>query len=98
MAERDRIQLGEPVAEVGVAEGNRNVVINQPAAAVGENGRAADQTRPLLLAVAGRKSPDTALVRDDAAPDLGVACADRVEIRLRAQNLGPSEWEEKSSV
>jgi hypothetical protein len=31
-----------------------------------------------LLAVAGRKSPDATPVRDDAAADLGVACADRV--------------------
>src|ERR1035437_9088594 len=43
VAERDRIQLGQPVAAAGAAEGNRNMVIDQFAAAVGENRRAADQ-------------------------------------------------------
>jgi hypothetical protein len=41
----------------------------------------------ILLAVAGRKSPEPTPVRDDVAADLGVAGADRVVLGLRARNV-----------
>lgn len=42
MAECDRLQLGQSVVAAGATEGNRNVVVDQLATAVGE-------TYPLLL-------------------------------------------------
>ena len=38
VTERDRLQLGKPVAEVGVAEEDRELVAHQPAATAGEDG------------------------------------------------------------
>jgi hypothetical protein len=51
VAERDRIQLGQPVAEAGAAEGNRNVVVDQLAAAASEDRQPVGKACPLLLAV-----------------------------------------------
>jgi len=53
VAERDRIQLGQSVAAAGAAEGNWNVVINQFAAAVGEDRRTVGKACPLILAIVG---------------------------------------------
>ena len=53
IAERDRVQLGEPVAAAGVAKPDWQLVVDQPAAAVGENGRPTAETRPLLLVTTG---------------------------------------------
>ena len=78
VAERDRIQLGQPLAAAGAAEGNRNVVINEFAATVGEDGRQEGQTCPLLLATAGGEPSHTALVRKHAAADRGFAAASRI--------------------
>lgn len=44
-AESDRLQAGEPVATAGVAAADWELVADEPAAAVGENGRPADQAR-----------------------------------------------------
>jgi hypothetical protein len=44
----------------------------------GEDGRAADQACPLLLAVAGRGPADKAALGSDAAEDGGLAGADRI--------------------
>ena len=60
-----------------------------------EDGRAADQARPLLLAAAGRGASTPTLVWPDAAADLGTAGASGVALRL--QNLRPRE-EGRSSV
>src|SRR2546421_12427016 len=51
MAERDRLQPGEPVAAAGAAEENRQLLAHQPAAEAGENRRPNDQARALLLAL-----------------------------------------------
>jgi hypothetical protein len=82
VAERDRIQLGQPVAAAGAAEGNRNMVIDQFAAAVGENRRAADQACPLLLAIVGREPSHAAPVQKHAAADGGSAGASGVAEEL----------------
>jgi hypothetical protein len=60
---RDRIQLGQPVAAAGAAEGNRNVVVDQHAATAGEDRWAADKARPLLLVIAGGEPSHAAHVR-----------------------------------
>jgi hypothetical protein len=71
VAERDRLQLGQSVAAPGAAEGNRNVVVDQLAIAVGE-------TCPRLLAAAGREPHDQAAVRQHGAANRGTAAADRI--------------------
>jgi hypothetical protein len=78
VAERDRIQPGQPVAAAGVAEGNRYVIINQFAATAGEDGRVAGKACPLLLAIVGGEPSDVAPVRKHAAADGGSATASRV--------------------
>ena len=67
VAERDRQQLGEPVAAVGAAEEERQLVADKPVAAASEERGPADQTaHPVLLAAAGRdpnKSADQMLTQ-----------------------------------
>jgi hypothetical protein len=46
---RAGVQPGQPVAATGAAEENRRLVADQLAAAVGEDGRATDQARQVLL-------------------------------------------------
>jgi hypothetical protein len=69
----------------------------QLAAAVGEDGRQAGEACALLLAAAGRESPDATPVRSDAPVDLGAADAKRVALRLRLGNPAP-EQEGRSGV
>ena len=69
MVERDRIQLEQPVAAVGDAEGIRNVVVDQLAAAAGEDRRPVGKACSLLLAAPGGESSDVAPVRKHAAAD-----------------------------
>ncbi len=53
MAEPNRLQPGESVAAAGAATENRQLVVDELAAAVGENGRTAGQARPVLLVAPG---------------------------------------------
>ena len=57
----------------GAAEEDREVVAEESTATAREDGRATDQTCPLLLAVAGRESFDVTIVRGDGAADCGAA-------------------------
>src|SRR5450759_3213974 len=77
-AERARVQLGESVAAARPTDADRHVVADQPPATLRQDGWAAGQARPLLLAPAGGESPDAAAVRGDAQTDLGAARADRL--------------------
>ena len=79
LAECDRLQPGEPVAAPGAAEEDRQVVADQLAAAAGEDGRAAGEARPLLLAPAGGESSEAPPVRVDGAADRVAALACRVD-------------------
>jgi hypothetical protein len=88
VAERDRIQLGQPVAAAGAAEGNRNVVVDQLAAAAGEDRRPVGKACPLLLAVVGREPSDAAPVRKYAAADSGFAAAGRIGAAARRNQSG----------
>ena len=74
-AERARVQLGESVAAAGAAKAHRALVVDEPAAAPGQDGRAVGEARAVLLAPAGGESPDPTPVRGDAAADLGAARA-----------------------
>src|SRR5215510_86302 len=77
--ERPRLQLGESVAAVGVARANRHVVAHEPTATPRQDGRAPGEAWPLLLAPAGRGSPDAPAVRGDAPAHLGAAGAHGVK-------------------
>ena len=55
------------------SDGGLDLVADQLAAAAGENRRAFDKTRPLLLVAAGGESPDAVVVRRHAAEDRGAA-------------------------
>jgi hypothetical protein len=57
VVERDRLQLGESLATIGVAEEDRELVAGECAAGFGEDGRMAGETFALLLAAAGRRAP-----------------------------------------
>jgi hypothetical protein len=75
VAEPDRLQSRQPVAAAGAADEDRALVADQLAAAVGENRRPIDQTRPLLLVAAGGESPDAAVVCRHVGKDRGAAVA-----------------------
>ena len=58
------------------------LVADQPAAAAGKDGWPIDRTRPLLLAAAGRESPDAATVWKHGA-------ADQFRIPAQSEDLSP---------
>jgi hypothetical protein len=74
--ERARVQPGESLAAVGVAHAGRHVVAHQPPAAPRQDRRTSGEARPVLLAPADRRAPDTPTVRGDASAHLGAAAAD----------------------
>src|SRR2546425_13195240 len=75
VADCDRLQPGEPVAAFGVAAQDCQLVTDEPATAVGEDRRSAGETRPVLLAAAGREPSDAATVRGHGREDRGAALA-----------------------
>src|ERR1700694_2642886 len=85
------LQPGQPLAAARAAEENRRLVADKLAAAAGENRQEAGQARPILLAVAGRKSPHAAAVWEHAAQDRGAADAIGLALPLRLQILEPKE-------
>jgi hypothetical protein len=88
VAERDRIQLGKPVAAAGAAKGNRNVVIDQFAATAGEDWREAGKACSLLLAAVGGEPSDAAHVWKHAAADSGFATARWIGAAARQNQSG----------
>ena len=78
VAERDRIQPGQPVVAAGAAEGNRVVVVNQPSTTVGEDRRQSGLACAVLLADAGREPSLATPVWKHAAEDGGYAAASRI--------------------
>jgi hypothetical protein len=55
------------------------LVADELAAAVGQDGREAGETCPLLLASAGGRTSESAAVRSDAGPDRGATATDGIE-------------------
>jgi len=76
LAERDRLQRGEPVATANVAEEDWELVADHLAAAVGEDGRSAGETCALFLAFASRRTSESEAVRQHVENDRDVAAAD----------------------
>ncbi len=77
------LQPGQLVATARTAEQDQELVADELATQLDEDGRSAGQARPLRLAAAGRGVPEPAAVRRDAGEDLGVACAGWLTRRLR---------------
>ena len=75
MAERASLQPREPVAALGAAQQNRQLVAELLAAAVGEDGRPVGQARTVRLVVLGRKSSDAPAVWQHGAANLGATAA-----------------------
>ena len=78
MAESDRLQLGQAMASAGAATEDRQLVVDEPEAAIGEDGWPIGRARPVLLAASGGEPPDAAVVREHGAADRGAGGADRV--------------------
>src|ERR1019366_5081055 len=77
-AEPAGLQPGEFVAAACVAQANRELVVDESAAAAGEDRWTAGETRPLLLAAVGREPSDEAAVRGDAGPDRAATDTDGI--------------------
>ena len=75
VAERDRLQPGEPVAAAGAARQDRQLVADQLAVEAGEDRRSAGETRPILLAAPGGEPSDSTTVWSHARQDRSAALA-----------------------
>jgi len=69
VVERNRLQPRESVAAAGAAQADRQLVLDQLAAAPGEDGRSIGQARTVLMAVLGGESSDETVVWQDAPAD-----------------------------
>jgi hypothetical protein len=98
VAEPNRLQPGEPVTAAGTAEENRPPVAHQLAVAAGEDRRAADQTRSLLLATPCRVSSDEAAVRKHAVQDRGTVITSGVGEPQGRADFGDRGKEGRKSV
>ena len=80
VVDSDRLQPGEPVAAARAAERDRWLVLDQLAAAVGEDRWTVGEARTILLAAAGRESSDAPFVWKHGAADCGAARANRIGV------------------
>ena len=67
------------MAASGAATEDRELVVDELAATVGENGRTAGEACPVLLAFAGGEPSDAAAVRSHGTADVGVVATGRIE-------------------
>lgn len=74
------------MAEIGSADGDRVVVLDELAAEAGEDGRAVGKARAVLLADAGRRASDASAVRCDDATDRAVAPSGKLTMIARPVN------------
>ena len=86
MVDRDRLHLGRSLATIGVAEEDRELVIEEFAVKFGQDRRTAGETCALLLATVGRRAPHSAAFWQYAQQDRGAAVAERVGIQERGQS------------
>ena len=100
MLERDRLQLGESLATVSVAEEDWELVADEFAEAFGEDRRTAGEPRAILLAFAGRGAPESEAIREHAANDRGAAAAERVanQERQRIERSEVIQWGDVSAA
>ena len=90
MAQHSGLQPGESVSTAGAAERNRNVVVDQLAAAAGEDRRTVGKARAVLLADAGGRTPDESTVLGDVAQDCAVADTDGIGGSWSSRQRNPS--------
>lgn len=88
MAQHSRLQPGQPVAAVGAAEEDRQLVAHQLAATAGEDGRKAGETRSVLLAPTGGEPPDAAAVWGHPRQDHSVALSSRIGEPMPGSDFG----------
>jgi hypothetical protein len=86
-AEPAGLQPGQSLAAAGAAEEDRPLVADEFAAAAGEDGRAAGQTRPLLLAATGGRPSDATTLRQHGATACSFAGGSRMNAMEGAINL-----------
>jgi hypothetical protein len=99
VAEHNRVQSGKPVAAAGAAEEHREVIADQSSASVGEDRRAFDQARPVLLAATGGEPPDAAAVREHGTADRGLDGADGIVGGCGEQeHRSTKRWERKGAL
>jgi len=84
------------VAAAGAATGDRVVILNELAAEASEDGRTADQACPLLLADAGRRTPDPSAVRSNVAADFDVTASGKLTMIARPNQIAEEKGGEKS--
>src|SRR5712692_10366582 len=99
MVERDCLQLGEPLATVSVAQEDWELVVDEFAAALGEDRRTTGEACALLLAAAGRRAAHAAAFWQHVAKDRGAAAAERVanQDRQRIERSEVIQWGEVSA-
>ncbi len=85
MVDCDCIQSGESLAAAGIATEDRELVLDELAAAVGEDRRTAGETCAILLAFVGRRALEPEAVQQHAANDLGTAAARRLATQERGE-------------
>src|SRR5664280_1325454 len=74
-AEPAGLQPWEFVAAAGVAQANRELVVDESAATAGENGWKVGETCPLLLAAVGREPSDETALWEYGAADRGAVAS-----------------------
>lgn len=78
MAQHFGLQPGQPVAAADPTSRDRRLVSDQPAAAFGEDGRAAGEACAVLLDDAGGRTFDAHTVCSDVTQDRVVAAAGKL--------------------
>ena len=81
MAQHFGLQPGQPVAQAGSSSRQLRLVPDQPAAAIGKDGRTTDKTCAVLLDVVGRRTSDANTVRGDVTQDRAVAASGKLADR-----------------
>jgi len=72
--------LGNLWRRLGAASEDRQLVADEPAPTIGQDGRPADQARTILLAATGRAPSDAMIVWEHGAQDGGAVGVNRVKI------------------
>ena len=85
MVDCDCIQSGESLETACSATEDRELVLDELAAAVGEDRRTAGEACAILLAFAGRRALEPEAVQQHAANDLGTAAARRLATQERGE-------------
>jgi hypothetical protein len=95
-----RVGMATPQRPVGAVEEDRELVADEPTAAIGEDGRPTGDPRALLLALAGGGALDAPAFRSHTAADRRAALADRIRVAAGRQTgrgkEGDGEVYEKS--